>query len=137
MNFEAKKKDIQLVMSLELDEFIIEGDRNRLQQVIQNVVSNSIKYTPSNGKVQVLICEYSEKHIVFEVRDNGIGIKEEELPTVFDRYYKSKKNEYSQNSTGLGLFIAKEIVGKHEGSIWIRSVVDEGTSVFVQLPVIQ
>ena len=137
MNLEANKKDIQLEMSLELEEFIIEGDQNRLQQVIQNVVINSIKYTPSDGKVKVLIVEYSKKDIIFEVRDNGIGIKEEELPIVFNRYYKSKKMEYSEDSTGLGLFIAKEIVEKHKGSIWIESVFGEGTSVFIRLPVRQ
>lgn len=137
MNLEAKKKDIQLEVSLDLQEFIMEGDRNRLQQVIQNIVINSIKYTPNNGKVEVFIVEYSKKDIVFAIRDNGVGIKEEELSIVFNRYYKSKKNEYSEDSTGLGLYIAKEIVEKHEGSIWIESVVEEGTSVFIRLPVKQ
>ena len=110
------------------------GERDAIEQVLTNIISNSIKYTPDGGKIDIK-CVGNLKNAVITVRDNGIGIPAEDLPRVFERFYRVDKARSRQSGgTGLGLAIARDIVLRHGGSISIDSPHRNGTIVTVTLP---
>jgi signal transduction histidine kinase len=109
-------------------------DPDKFQDVIQNLLDNAIRYTQVAGKI-FISCEPKADGIIVEVRDNGIGIPEEAKPKIFEKFYRSPKAvEMVNNGTGLGLFMAREIVNGHGGKIWFTSTEGKGTSFFVALP---
>jgi two-component system phosphate regulon sensor histidine kinase PhoR len=108
-------------------------DRARLDQVLLNLVHNAVKFTPSGGRITVLASPAGD-FVEFQVRDTGVGVNPEDLPRLFERFYKADRARRSEG-TGLGLAIAKHIVHAHGGSIWAEAN-DGGGTVFVfQLPV--
>ena len=110
------------------------GDRDRIEQVIINIVSNAIKYTPDGGKIDVE-CGNDGQNALIRVTDNGIGIPREDLPHIFERFYRVDKARSRQSGgTGLGLAIAREITQRHGGDISIESHMPEGTAVSIVLP---
>lgn len=112
----------------------VNGDRERIEQVIMNIVSNAIKYTPDGGRIE-LIAGVKGKNVYFRVSDNGIGIPEKDLPRLFERFYRvDKARSRESGGTGLGLSIAREILKEHKGDIRIESVFGEGTDVIITLP---
>ena len=112
----------------------VNGDRERIEQVIMNVVSNAIKYTADGGKI-TMTAGISGKNVFVKVSDNGVGIPEKDLPNLFERFYRvDKARSRATGGTGLGLSIAKEILAQHKGDIRIESVYGEGTDVTVTLP---
>ncbi len=116
---------------------IIAADKERIEQVFTNLIGNSIKYTPNGGKIEVNASMIHEEKYSYKitVSDNGIGIPEENLPRIFERFYRVDKARNSDvGGTGLGLSISKEIVDAHHGDISIRSRKGEGTTVTVLLP---
>ena len=120
---------------------IIAADKERLEQVVTNLIGNSIKYTPNGGKIDVFLSPTDETDgtrkyaYKIEVRDNGIGIPEENIPHLFERFYRVDKARNSDvGGTGLGLSIAKEIVDAHHGKICVTSGKGKGTTVTVLLP---
>lgn len=113
----------------------ITADKERLAQVIINIVSNAIKYTPDGGKIDVFLDTY-DKYVTVSVRDNGIGIPEADIEHLFERFYRVEKSRTSETGgTGLGLAIAKEIVVAHGGNIKVKSKLGVGTLVCVVLPI--
>ena len=111
------------------------GNIDRFEQVITNIITNAIKYTPNGGAITVSTM-YVFDSIVIKVKDTGIGISEENLKHVFERFYRvDKARSREMGGTGLGLAIAKEIVEAHSGTISIKSVPDYGTDVMIKLPV--
>ena len=113
----------------------IKIDRDRISQVVTNIVSNAFKYTKDGGIVTVILSSVAEK-VLITVTDNGVGIPEKDLPFVFDRFYRvDKARSRAQGGTGLGLAIAKEIVEAHSGDITIESKYTEGSTVIITLPV--
>jgi two-component system sensor histidine kinase VicK len=113
----------------------ITGDKERIEQVIINIISNAIKYTPKNGKIDIRAVS-ADNNIKIHVRDNGIGIPDADLSRLFERFYRVEKSRTSDaGSTGLGLAIAKEIVEAHGGTINIKSKLNRGTIVSIVLPV--
>ena len=118
---------------------ISEEDAQKLSKyntkIILNILSNAIKYTPDNGTIKVYVgFVYNDAYI--KVIDNGIGIPEEDLERIFDRFYRvDKARSRKLGGTGLGLSIAKEIMEKNGGSINIKSKVNEGTEVTIKIPV--
>ena len=99
----------------------VNGDRERIEQVITNIVSNAVKYTPDGGKIDMLVGT-SGKNVFVRVTDNGIGIPEKDLPRLFDRFYRvDKARSRESGGTGLGLSIAQEILNQHKGRIEISS----------------
>ncbi len=109
-------------------------DSDRVEQVILNVVSNAIKYTPEAGRIKVFLERENDRGII-KVIDNGMGIPKEDIPRLFERFYRvDKARSREMGGTGLGLSIAKQIVEAHDGDIRIDSVYGDGTEVIIQLP---
>ena len=110
------------------------ADRDGMEQVITNILTNSIKYTSEGGNIKVYVgCVHDDAYI--KVIDNGIGIPEEDLPRVFERFYRvDKARSREMGGTGLGLPIAKEIIEANGGSIDIKSRVGNGTEVIMKVP---
>lgn len=114
---------------------VMTGDKERIERVIINIISNAIKYTKKNGKIDIRAVS-AENDIKIHVRDNGAGIPEADLGRLFERFYRVEKSRTSDTGgTGLGLAIAKEIVEAHGGTINIKSKLNVGTIVTVVLPI--
>ncbi|MBR4205353.1 MAG: HAMP domain-containing protein [Clostridia bacterium] len=114
----------------------ITADRGRIEQVVINILSNAIKYTPDGGKIDITLAGRAKKTLILTVRDNGIGIPKEDLSHLFERFYRVEKSRTQDaGGTGLGLAIAKEIVEAHGGIITVESELSKGTAVRIELPV--
>ncbi|WP_442595412.1 two-component system histidine kinase PnpS [Neobacillus sp. D3-1R] len=124
----AEEKNITLTINPGLTNVFIKGDYYRLKQVFINLVSNAIAYTPLGGKVEISVREEDSK-VYVKVKDTGIGIDKDEIPRIFERFYRVD-NSRSRNSggTGLGLAIVKHIVEAHKGSISVQSKLNQGSS---------
>ena len=113
---------------------MVDGDQERIEQVIMNIVSNAIKYT-ADGGIITMTAGISGKNVFVKISDNGVGIPEKDLPNLFERFYRvDKARSRATGGTGLGLSIAKEILNQHKGDIRIESVYGEGTDVTITLP---
>ena len=143
MRGEAEKNEQSFTWKTEKNIPIIYADKERIEQVLLNIVSNAIKYTPKGGKIEVFLAMHRSKAknaeegpgIKITVTDNGIGIPKEDLPHIFERFYRVEKARSSESGgTGLGLAIAYEIVCAHKGNITIENVESGGTLVSVTLP---
>ena len=137
MLFEAKNHRHEL--TLELDDPLpkIEGDRDRIEQVVVNIVANAVKYTPDGGNI-VMAARNVKDGVEISVTDNGIGIPREDLPRLFERFYRvDKARSRERGGTGLGLAIAQEIVRYHNGTIRAESKLGVGTNMTVFLPLKQ
>lgn len=110
------------------------ADKDDIERVVLNILTNSIKYTPDNGEIKIYVgFVYNDAYI--KIFDNGIGIPEEDLSRIFERFYRvDKARTREMGGTGLGLSIAKEILDKNGGSIDIKSKVGEGTEVVIRIP---
>ncbi|OZM57160.1 PAS domain-containing sensor histidine kinase [Lottiidibacillus patelloidae] len=109
-------------------------DQDRIEQVLTNLIDNAIRHTPENGKVEVKVKSVSSG-VQFSVSDNGIGIKGEELPYIFERFYKTDKaRTRGRSGIGLGLAIAKKIVEAHKGQISVESKIGHGTTFSFYIP---
>jgi signal transduction histidine kinase len=110
----------------------VSGDRNRMRQVVANLLDNAIKYTPAGGRVEVDAAVETGR-AVLSVRDTGIGIPPGELPRIWDRLYRGDASR-SERGLGLGLALVKAIVEAHGGQVEARSIPGEGATFFVRLP---
>ena len=110
------------------------GDRFRLEQVLHNFLSNAIKYSP-NGKKVLVDCDIVAQNVIVSVKDFGVGIAEESLNKLFNRYYRVDNTAMRFDGLGLGLFISSEILKRHQGNFWIESVEGEGSTFFFALPI--
>jgi signal transduction histidine kinase len=134
MRVEAENKKIDLQFSAPPKISLIHADRNSMEGIFTNLISNAIKYTPEGGKVWVHLGEEGG-FVKANVSDTGIGIKREDLPRIFDRFYRVKTTETRQIvGTGLGLSIVKSIVDAHLGSVAVESEEGGGTTFSVSFP---
>ena len=130
----AKEEKIALEMSSSFSDVIIQGDEETLEQAFSNIISNAIQYNKPGGTVKVTFMDEGDAWSV-SVKDTGIGIPKENLPLIFDQFYRVKsKKSLRQKGTGLGLSIAKKIVEAHDGSISVFSKENSGSVFTVILP---
>ena len=110
-------------------------DENKMQQVFNNLISNSLKFTPDGGSIDVTLAQEDDQHVLVTVRDSGIGIPTALQPVLFERFTKARRPGLrGEKSTGLGMSIIKTIVKLHQGRVWFESVEGAGTTFFVRLP---
>ena len=129
----AEEKSLTLRCSVSKDVFVA-GDRSRLQQVVVNLIDNAIKYTPAGGEITVRVAP-NARHAILEVADNGVGISEQALPHIFERFYRADKARSRQSGgAGLGLSIVKSICAAHGAEIKIASTEFHGTCFQIELP---
>lgn len=113
---------------------VVNGDRNRLHQVVYNLVSNAVKYTPEGGKIEIAVKRLPEEGVI-SVKDTGIGIPQKELLLIFERFYRTDRSRSRKSGgAGIGLTIAKAIVEAHGGRILAESRDGEGSTFTVSLP---
>lgn len=133
---QAKNKGVILQTDIE-DIPPIKGDRDKLTDVLTNLIDNALKFTSEGGRIVVSARKIPEG-VHIEVKDTGIGIPADHIPHLFQRFYQvDSSTSRRYGGTGLGLYIAKTIVEAHEGKIWIESEEDKGTTVHVELPMWQ
>ncbi|MEK3767893.1 HAMP domain-containing sensor histidine kinase [Paenibacillus sp. FSL R7-0048] len=126
----------QLAVRLNLADISVLGDPNLLFQVWMNLLSNAIKYTPAEGSIMIS-AKLVEQNCIVSVSDTGEGISAEELPLIFDRFYKvDRARTHETHSSGLGLAISQKIVEAHNGTIEVTSTLGEGTTFTVTLPLL-
>jgi signal transduction histidine kinase len=131
----AQEKGVTLQLTNDANLTLVRGDERRLGQVVSNLIGNGIKYNRPGGSIWIHV-ERLEKALQVTIRDNGIGIAAEDLPHVFDRFFRARHPNASHiEGSGLGLAIVKAIVEQHGGTITISSVPNEGSTVQFTIPV--
>ena len=116
------------------DPIEIEADRDKIASVITNLINNAIKYSP-NGKTVNVQCEKQQERVVVSVHDEGVGIQPNDLPHVFDRYFRSENKQTRHISGfGIGLYLSAEIIHRHNGDIWAESATGKGSTFYFSLP---
>lgn len=133
-NFENDFASKGIGISFSGEKEIVHADKDKISQVIVNLLSNALKYTPKGGAVEVMVKGEDDLTEIY-VRDNGKGISPEDLPYIFERFYRADKSRNRMTGgAGIGLTITKAIVEAHKGKIEIKSKVDEGTEFVITLP---
>ncbi|WP_066310613.1 cell wall metabolism sensor histidine kinase WalK [Bacillus sp. FJAT-29814] len=130
----AKEQNVTLKRKLPDHAIFVEADEDKMTQVLYNIISNALKYSPEGGRVTFSIKE-KQNTMVVSISDQGVGIPKESIGKIFDRFYRvDKARTRKMGGTGLGLAIAKEIVNAHGGSIWATSQEGKGTTISFSLP---
>jgi len=134
----AGQKNIQLNVELSKDmPHAVEADQALLHQAVYNLVENAIKYTPEKGSVTIRTISEADS-LIFVVADSGIGIPPEDIPHLFEKFYRGKQREARlQPGSGLGLAIVQSIAENHRGRIWVESTVGSGSTFYLQIPLVQ
>ena len=129
MEFESEKNNTKLLLNNEKNSpVIVNADKERILQVLTNLIVNSIKYGKENGYTEVKVEEYDKDRIIVRIKDNGEGIEDEHLPRLFERFYRIDKNRSrKKGGSGLGLSIVKHIIEAHQEQIFVESKIGQGT----------
>lgn len=135
---QAQQRQVELALDATPTLPEIHLDADRMAQVLGNLLDNALRYTPANGRITLRAVAISEG-VQLSVHDTGAGIKPDDLPHIFDRFYRADKarQRNGESSSGLGLAIAKSIVEGHNGRIWVESAAEQGTTFFISLPAAQ
>ncbi|MEB6113847.1 cell wall metabolism sensor histidine kinase WalK [Kurthia gibsonii] len=130
----SKSKEVEFIRELPTTPIYVEIDTDKITQVIDNIISNALKYSPDGGYIRFKLTNIDDE-ILVEIKDTGMGIPKENVDRIFDRFYRvDKARARSMGGTGLGLAISREMINAHGGRIWAESVEGKGTSVFFTLP---
>ena len=129
----ADDKKMRLDVDIDSEAGKFEADESKIESVIVNLINNAIKYTPPSGRVSISV-RRQDRELVICVSDTGIGIPEQELGKIFDKFYRVYSPDYPSKGTGLGLAIVKEIVTMHNGRIEVESRHGKGSTFTVILP---
>jgi two-component system phosphate regulon sensor histidine kinase PhoR len=131
----SEKKEISISRNEIPSLLAFEADRNYLEQVLINLLDNAIKYTPEGGRIAISAVEKDPREIQFSIEDNGIGIPREDIPRIFERFYRVDKGRSQElGGTGLGLSIVKHLVQAHGGRVWVESQLGKGSTFYFTLP---
>jgi two-component system cell cycle sensor histidine kinase PleC len=132
---QAQQKKITLKLAKNVLPSMISGDKNKVQQMLVNLVGNAIKFTPEGGKVTVSLAENHSQELVVAVRDTGVGIKRENLDKVLLPFEQIDNSESGKHKgTGLGLPLTKSLIEMHDGRLKIDSVFGQGTTISLVFP---
>ncbi|MEO8721465.1 MAG: ATP-binding protein [Ginsengibacter sp.] len=132
-NLQRTTKNHQLIFNSNAEELMVRVDREKMGQVIINLITNAIKYMPMPGKI-IIDAYRKKKNIIVSVADTGIGVPEKDLKNVFLRFYKGSGAASSFSGSGIGLFISSEIIKAHGGKIWAKSAIAKGSFFYFSLP---
>jgi signal transduction histidine kinase len=124
----------QLILNLPDEELIIHADSQRIEQVIINLVTNAVKYSPKADKV-IIEAVVTDNKLRISVQDFGIGIQPHQLERVFSRFYRVENLASHRSGLGIGLYISHEIVTRHQGKLWVESTYGEGTTFYFEIPI--
>lgn len=137
-NYRTRAAEKSIDLQLTLPDYTVEivADRDRLKQVIINVIQNAVHYSPDGGVIDIALCRNSDKTIICAVEDNGVGIRKEEREKVFERFYRVQHDRNRKTGgSGLGLSIAREIVRKHGGKVYFEDPKKtKGARLVIELP---
>lgn len=132
----AIRKNISIETSMQEKIASVNGDEGTLVEAVVNLIGNSVKYSPIGSEIAVTV-EETEDQILIAVQDNGIGISEEDLPFIFEDFYTGKTKQTTEKSSGLGLALTRRIIEAHEGSISVESVLGQGSTFEICLPILE
>lgn len=135
MVMQAERAGLELVLDCQPDLPAVFADPSRITQVLINLIHNAIKFTPAGGKVTVS-AYLDGDHVVFYVRDTGVGIPRKDFGRIFERFYKADRAR-TGGGTGLGLSIARHMIEMHGGYIWAESEEQVGSTIYFSLPIVQ
>ncbi len=124
---------IQLVYQCPVHKVFVVADPFRISQVLSNLISNAMKYAPKSNHITIRVHQ-TKKMVVVSVKDQGAGIKKSEQPKIFERFYRAERQRLSRSGTGLGLYIAQQIITAHHGRIWVTSHYGKGATFSFSLP---
>ncbi|MFZ5909112.1 MAG: sensor histidine kinase [Chloroflexota bacterium] len=133
MASKAEEEHIQIVIEEPEGSTMLEADRDKIKQVVLNLLSNAIKYNRPNGSI-IMKTEASESNLRLSVQDTGVGIPDDALVHVFEKFYRVREHETRTTGTGLGLSICKQIIQGHGGTIEVKSKLGIGTNIIIDLP---
>jgi signal transduction histidine kinase len=133
MMSKAQETNIQIRVDVPHDMPLLEADRDKVKQVLLNLLSNAIKYNRPNGSV-IITGSFTDNDLSISVQDTGLGIPEDSLPHLFQKFYRVREHEGKASGTGLGLSICKQIVQGHNGRIEVKSKMGVGTSFNIHFP---
>jgi len=136
---QSKAKDIEIVRNFDFSIGEVKMDSEKMKQVILNLLSNAVDFTPEGGRIEISTAKESingsKESIRIEIKDNGIGIPQSVINKIFDPYFTTKHKSNMHNGTGLGLFIAHQNVQDHQGTIEVKSLVNKGTKFILNIPI--
>ena len=131
---QAEEAGVEIIVDVQDVDILIQADANRLDQVLSNLVGNALRYTPAKACIR-LQAESSPKGVRLQIRDEGQGIPAEDIPFIFDRFYRAEKSRSRKSGgSGLGLAIARELIRLHDGEISVESEIGQGTTFIIELP---
>jgi signal transduction histidine kinase len=133
MMSKAQETNVQIRVDIPEDMPLMEADRDKIKQVLLNLLSNAIKYNRPNGSV-IITGTFDSSDIAMTIQDTGVGIPDESLPHLFEKFYRVREHEGKTGGTGLGLSISKQIIQGHNGRIEVRSKMGVGTSFTIYIP---
>ncbi|MGZ9164901.1 MAG: sensor histidine kinase [Anaerolineales bacterium] len=133
MASKAQETSVQIRVEVPGDIPLMEADRDKIKQVLLNLLSNAIKYNRQNGSV-IITGSFNETEEAITIQDTGLGIPEESIPHLFEKFYRVREHEGKASGTGLGLSISKQIIQGHNGRIEVKSKMGVGTSFTIHLP---
>ncbi|HZN59127.1 MAG TPA: ATP-binding protein, partial [Planctomycetota bacterium] len=132
----AEQKDLTVKLDLPVEPLLALGDPEAFHQIFDNLIDNAIKYTEPGGKIEI-VARPNGKHVRVEVKDTGVGIPKEDLPRIFERFYRvDKARSRELGGTGLGLSIVKHLLQALQGEIHVESQVGVGSRFTVQFPAV-
>ena len=133
MMSKAQETNIQIRVDVPSDMPLMEADRDKIKQILLNLTSNAIKYNRPNGSV-IITGSFTDEELTITIQDTGLGIPEDSLPHLFEKFFRVREHEGKASGTGLGLSICKQIIQGHNGRIEVKSKMGVGTSFSVHLP---
>lgn len=127
---EAERRSIRFIFHSNKENIEVWIDKEKIEKVLMNIISNAFKYTKNGGEISI-DCREKDNRVILHICDNGLGIKTDDVNHIFERYYQGENS--TQGGTGIGLALAKAVIDQHKGRIWVESTYTKGTDFYVEL----